>query len=160
MKKIISVLFFLCLLCFVANAQIDKKMQREAKAILEESRDMECGLRTDDKYHVVDVCKSQLLNEVHPLTRWAILSKCSYIVSTPAITISITRKARKESSRGMVKFGSHSRWELMIWLFGEQMPATPFGMDTPHRTKCLREYRVTPPAIGSMLKESWKLDRM
>ena len=68
MKKIISVLFFLCLLCFVANAQIDKKMQREAKAILEESRDMECGLRTDDENFVVDVCKSRLMNEVHPLT--------------------------------------------------------------------------------------------
>ena len=63
MKKIILLLSF-CLLGFFANAQIDKNLQREAKAVLEEGYNLECGHAT----HVVDICKSHLLNEVPPLT--------------------------------------------------------------------------------------------
>ena len=67
MKKITLLLSF-CLLGLFANAQIDKDLQREAKAILEEGYNLECGLFTDDATHVVDICKSHLLNEVPPLT--------------------------------------------------------------------------------------------
>ena len=63
MKKIILLLSF-CLLGLFANAQIDKNLQREAKAVLEENHNMGSifFFTHDDEMY-----KSQLLDEVRPL---------------------------------------------------------------------------------------------
>ena len=63
MKKITLLLSF-CLLGHFANAQIDKNLQREAKAVLEENHNMGSifFFTHDDEMY-----KSQLLDEVRPL---------------------------------------------------------------------------------------------
>ena len=63
MKKIILLLSF-CLLGIFANAQIDKNLQREAKAVLEENDHMGSVFFFT---HDDEMYKSQLLDEVRPL---------------------------------------------------------------------------------------------
>ena len=63
MKKITLLLSF-CLLGLFANAQIDKNLQREAKAVLEENPNMGSIFFFTQ---VAEMYKSQLLDEVRPL---------------------------------------------------------------------------------------------